>query len=112
MAINDQGVASIRKALRQALDTSATTVDKANAICDLLDLAERATAAAVQGGPPEIVRVLRVYVFEGERKKVDEQIARSLGDGTRIVGNGMKIHVATVGSIPEIVKMDGEVAGQ
>lgn len=59
--------------------------------------------------PEETVRIMRVYVFEGPRKKIEEQLARSLGDGTRIVGGRgsqtgeVKIHVATIGSVAQIM---------
>lgn len=55
---------------------------------------------------PEIVRVMRLYVFEGERKAIEKQLLRSLGDGSKLLGGveGIKIHVATIGSFPEILK--------
>lgn len=68
-----------------------------------------------QAAPPEIVRVMRVYVFEGERKAIEEQLARSLGDGTRHLANtgakGIKIHVATIGAIPQTLLMQSGYPG-
>lgn len=50
------------------------------------------------------VRVTRVYVFEGPRKAMEDQIRRSLKDGTHQHGNNPVImHVATIGNFPEIL---------
>lgn len=79
-----------------------------------------AEATTPPSQPPEIVRVMRVYVFEGERKRVEEQLAHSLGEGTRYVsgrpgdglkGNGIKIHVATIGAIPQILPLNAGYPG-
>lgn len=51
------------------------------------------------------VRVLRLYAFEGPRKKIEEQINRSIS-GTRTFGPRdaeVTIYAATIGSFPDII---------
>lgn len=51
----------------------------------------------------DTIRVLRIIEFTGPRKEVKEQVSRSL-HGTKILPNGVRINVATVGNYPEILE--------
>lgn len=69
----------------------------------------------------DLVRVTRVLVYEGTRKQVEEQVARSLGNGTRRFGPGATITTQTIGSFPTVIasaealeasRADGFLAGK
>lgn len=51
------------------------------------------------------VRVVRIIEYVGPRDKIEEQIARSMGDGTHRVGlnTSITIRIATLGNIMEIL---------
>lgn len=54
---------------------------------------------------PEIVRVLKLVEFVGERKAVENQMSRGLGTGTRVIGFGEKrVHInsAILGDYPMV----------
>lgn len=91
----------LRQRLLQAFPGQAHLVDEAMAI-----------EASYQEAP--VVRIMRVLVFEGTQEQLDDQLARSLGDGTRIVKSrrgpndpDVKIHVATIGSMQQILPLRG-----
>lgn len=69
-------------------------------------LEEEQKKAAIIPAGEEQVRVMRLYVFEGPRAKVEQQILRSLPDGTKddLVRGYIKIHVATIGTFPEVLQ--------
>lgn len=50
----------------------------------------------------DIVRVIRIVVYEGPRKRVEETVAESV-HGTKYVGKGLKITATTVGEFAEII---------
>jgi hypothetical protein len=61
---------------------------------------------------PDIIRVIRMYVFEGPRHAVEAMLSRSLQDGTHQRASGLHgldaplvtIHAATIGQFPEIIR--------
>jgi hypothetical protein len=55
----------------------------------------------------DIVRVLRVIEYVGERDDV-ERIVRLSIHGEKDLGNGMTIRAATVGTFPEILNKEEE----
>lgn len=50
----------------------------------------------------DIVRVLRIVEYSGPRDWVEQQIERSI-HGTKDLGQGRIIRVATIGTYPEIL---------
>lgn len=53
----------------------------------------------------DTVRVLRVIEYVGPRDLIEKQIQNSI-HGTKKIGNGVTINVATIGSFPEILNAD------
>lgn len=53
----------------------------------------------------DTIRVLRVYEFVGPRSLVEAQVAKSI-HGEKVVGNGVVIKGATIGTYPEILLID------
>lgn len=53
----------------------------------------------------EIVRVMRVVVYTGPRKWVEETISKSI-QGTRKISENQKIEAATIGNYPDILIPD------
>lgn len=51
----------------------------------------------------DIVRVLRIIEYVGEREAVEKNIATSI-TGTKIISKNLTVNVATIGSYPEILK--------
>lgn len=108
--IDDLRVQTLRDLLTPTLDESENAEDAIARVRKMIDIAEKASNedAHRAAQPEDIIRVMRIYVFEGPRKAVEEQLSRSQGDGTKDVVqyNGkhkLKIHCATIGSYPEIV---------
>lgn len=66
---------------------------------------EQKKATIIRAGE-EQVRVMRLYVFEGPRKAIEQQLLRSLPDGTKDDWRqgSVKIHVATIGTFPEVLQ--------
>jgi hypothetical protein len=57
----------------------------------------------------DLVRVLRVIEYVGDRDVIEEQINGSLGDGTHLYRHGrVEVRVATIGGFPEILS-NGEI---
>lgn len=50
----------------------------------------------------DIVRVLRIIEYVGEREWVEKTVANSI-QGTKFLGRGNYIAAATIGSYPEIL---------
>mgnify|MGYP000844751842 CR=1 FL=1 len=55
----------------------------------------------------DIIRVVRVVEYIGERAAVEKVIKQSI-KGTRIVSNKLTINAVTVGDFAEILKAQGE----
>lgn len=53
----------------------------------------------------DIIRVFRVLEYSGRRSRVEDTIARSIHND-RIVGNGLTIRAATLGTYPEILEKE------
>lgn len=55
----------------------------------------------------DIIRVLRVLEYVGERSEVENALKRSI-KGTRIVNTKLTINAATIGDFAEILKTQKE----
>lgn len=55
--------------------------------------------------PSDIVRIVRVIEYTGDRERVEQTIAESL-HGTTKLGRGLTIRTATIGEFPEILETD------
>ena len=53
----------------------------------------------------EIVRVLRIIEYVGEREKVEDVVSRSI-HGTKKINNDLSIRAATIGTYPEILEIE------
>lgn len=109
--IDDARVQTLRDLLAPEMNQSENAEDCIARVRKMLDVAEKASDEDANRIKPaeDIIRVMRIYVFEGPRSDVEQQLSRSQGDGTKDIGqyNGkskLKIHCATIGSFPEILK--------
>jgi hypothetical protein len=86
------------------------TNDEQAGLGSLLVVAESAAEAHKEclKPKPDVVRVLKLVEFVGERKAVEEQLSMGLGEGTRNLtrhGKGVCIiNSAVVGSYPELLE--------
>ena len=57
------------------------------------------------------IRILRVVEYSGPREAVESQVSNSI-HGVRVVGNGVIIKAATIGTFPEVLDQANLVEGE